>query len=82
MYVEGGPVFRIWILGPFTGLWIWIWIRIRVFSAVAFKMRQQKISFLLNSYRTVGTLTSVFKDNMSLRSHNTVEIMIYRTIFA
>ncbi len=26
---------------------------------------------------TVGTLTSVFKDNMSLRSHKTVEIMDY-----
>jgi hypothetical protein len=29
---------------------------------------------------TVGTLTSVFKDNMSLRSHKTVEIMVYLNI--
>jgi hypothetical protein len=64
-----GPVFR---------------IRILVFLAVAFKMGQQKLSFFAYflPYCTVGTLKSVFKDNMSLRSHNTVEIMIYRTIFA
>ncbi len=31
---------------------------------------------------TVGTLTSVFKSNMSLRSHKTVEIMVYLNLFA
>jgi hypothetical protein len=30
----------------------------------------------------VGTLTSVFKDNMSLESHKTVEIMVYLNFLA
>jgi len=54
-------------------------IRILLFLAVTFKMPVNKKEFFEVSclFLTVGTLTSVFKDNMSLRSHKTVEIMVY-----
>jgi hypothetical protein len=46
-------------------------IRILLFLAVTFKMPVNKKEFFEVSclFLTVGTLTSVFKDNMSLRSH-------------
>jgi hypothetical protein len=58
-------------------------IRILLFLVVAFKI-PTKISFsnFFCLFLTVGTLTSVFKDNMSLSRHKTVEIMVYLNFFA
>ncbi len=48
--------------------------------AVAFRMPKMSFFpkfFCFISYFGYGTLTSVFKDNMSFRSHKRVEIMVY-----
>ncbi len=66
-------------------------IRSNTYSAIFFRTDSLEFSpfktpeeFCLSVFvfLTVGTLTSVFKDSMSLRSHKTVEIMVYLTFFA
>jgi hypothetical protein len=45
--------------------------RILLFRAVSFKMPKKIIFLLISFCRSVGTLTSVFKDKMSLRGPKT-----------
>ncbi len=58
-------------------------IRIRIgillFFALDFKMptKTKFFQFFFYVSGTICTLTSVFKDNVSMRSHKTVEIMVY-----
>ncbi len=65
----GSVTFWSWSFDPHTGLRIRI--RILLFLAVAVKMPTENELFFY------FFLTSVFKDNMSLRSHKTVEIMVF-----
>jgi hypothetical protein len=48
------------------------------FSLVAVKMPTENIFFLI---LTVGTFTSFFKDNLSLRSHKTAELNVFLHFF-
>ncbi len=61
------------------------WIRILLFSSLTFKMPTKnyfsKKEFLLITFWE-GTFTSFFKDEKSKRSHKTVGIKVFLTIFA
>ncbi len=69
---------RIRILDPCTGLWIWFFL----FLAVVYKM-PTKMSFS-NFFLLIASLLLIayclLLDNMSLKSHKTVEIMNYRML--
>jgi hypothetical protein len=62
-------------LYPYTGL------RIRIFLSVAFEMPTKNKFFCLLPVLIVGTLTTVFKDNKSFKSHTTVEKSRFSLIF-
>jgi hypothetical protein len=78
------PVFRIrdmlirtGSLDPYTGLRIGILLGLEVKACSVWQWlsnRHQETSFF--SFFSLGTLTPVFKENMSSRSHWTVEIMV------